>query len=167
MKSRHDKVNKQLANALAKVPDLKIREVGHPKHNSTQNPHRAADIRLEYAGTTYMIDVTIASVATDARVRNDKTHLVPGAAANNAYKDKLAKYNKDLSPSYVFLPFAIETGGRIHPKACEFLDSIARESALHHRAIQATYRTVARCLMYQQTWMLKKYADEYFRHNTV
>ena len=160
---RHNRLAKDLARSLEKVPELDILQVGHPRHESRNNPERAADIKLVHAGVQYMLDVVVTGVATKNKVRNHRTHLKPGAAAHKAYRDKLDKYKNDVSTNYIFVPFAVETGGRIHPDSCAFLDNIAREGPDERRAIQATYRAISRSLMFRQTWMMKKYVEEYHR----
>ena len=54
----------------------------------------------------------------------------PGVAADDAYKNKLAKYKGLwLIPNGEFVPLAMETGGRMHPEFREFLRRYAMVKA--------------------------------------
>ena len=117
-----------------------------------------------YDGVQCMLDCCVTAAATPAKVKTIRTHLIPGAAAMQACQMKLQKYKHDMDPSsFVFIPFAVESGGRIHPGACKFLDAIGKKGPVERSAIRAAYRSIQRALMYKQTDQLVRFLQEYHR----
>ena len=80
-----------------------------------------------------MIDVMITSPATAHKVTESQTHMKPGRAAQLGYNAKIHKIADADETKFTILPFIIKTGGRIHEKVFEWLDSIAENGSIHAR----------------------------------
>ena len=70
----------------------------------------------------WLLDVTVSNVGKAEMVLRHNSHKVPGAVAEAASKRKQDKY-ADVEN---FVPFAIETGGRICVAGSEFVDFITK-----------------------------------------
>ena len=68
----------------------------------------------------WLLDVTVSNVGKAGMVVRHNSHKVPGAVAEAASKHKQDKY-ADVEN---FVPFAIETGGRICVAGSAFVDFI-------------------------------------------
>ena len=96
--------------------------------------------------------------ATKSKVETNQTDEVPGRAAQLGYNMKMAKYSKVDQSTFTVLPFVIETGGRIHHKACEWLDAIAEDGNLATRiAVKNIYKNITRKLQFLQADMLWRF----------
>ena len=68
--------------------------------------------------------------------------------------------------TFKVLPFLIKTGGRIHHKACEWLDAIAEGGDLATRlAVKNIYKTIANQLQFLQAYMLWTYNQKHIKPN--
>ena len=68
--------------------------------------------------------------------------------------------------TFKVLPFLIKTGGRIHHKACEWLDAIAEGGDLATRlAVKNIYKTIANQLQFLQAYMLCTYNQKQIKPN--
>ena len=114
-------------------------------------------------GQTVMIDVMITNPATSTKVDTDQSHLKPGITATRAYNVKLSKYKDIHHDEFIVLPFIIETGGRIHKAACNWIDSLVQEdddNNITRRLIKSTYRKITSTLMFKQGAMLHRYLEQ-------
>jgi hypothetical protein len=93
-----------------------------------------ADLKIEYQGRLWYVDVQVTSPATHTQVQRRRTHETQGAAAEAAYQKKLSKYARALDARRGrggrvlsvrnFQPFIVETGGLIHPLTVAWLDEL-------------------------------------------
>ena len=133
------------------------------KSTQNQNTNKRADLKVEVRGHTVMIDVMVTNPATSTKINTQQSHLKPGITAARAYNVKLSKYKDVQQSEFRFLPFIIETGGRIHKAACNWLDSLIQEdddNNITRRLIKSTYRRITSTLMFKQGAMLHRYLEQ-------
>ena len=109
---------------------------------------------------TTLIDVIITGPATMNKVTQHSTHLIPGQAAQLGYNGKKSKWRLAgiEETEFKLLPFVIETGGRIHKAACQWLDAIAKGGDMGTcLAVKQVYKAIARQLNFMQADMLHQY----------
>jgi len=96
-------------------------------HARTAERPRADILVLDHDGKATALDLVITHPNVTS-VRHGNAGAVPGKAAQSAYDSKQTKYAQqfDLATGASFVPFAIETGGRLHPKAREALVKFVR-----------------------------------------
>lgn len=105
-----------------------------------------------------MVDVMVTCPATRSKVETNQTDEVQGRAAQLGFNNKTAKYHDVDQSAFTVLPFVIETGVRIHHKACEWLDAFAEGGNLATRlAVKNIYKTIARKLQFLQADMIWRY----------
>ena len=111
-------------------------------------------------GKVTMVDIMITGPATSCKVNTHETHLYPGRAAQLGFTVKKSKWrNAGIEETeFKLLPFVIETGGRIHKAACQWLDAIAKGGDMGTcLAVKQVYKTIARQLNFMQADMLHQY----------
>ena len=111
-------------------------------------------------GKVTMVDIMITGPATSFKVKTHETHLYPGRAAQLGFTGKKSKWrNADIEETeFKLLPFVIETGGRIHKAACQWLDGIAKGGDMSTcLAVKQVYKAIARQLNFMQADMLHQY----------
>ena len=116
---RHDAIAVAIAGALNRIEGIRASAVTQPRvDGSTQ---RRSDVRIcRSDGMQWLLDVTVTNVGLAGMVLRHNSHKVPGAVAEAASKRKQDKY-KDVEN---FVPFALETGGRICLAGSTFVDRI-------------------------------------------
>ena len=161
---RHDKVYDNLRDVLAKAG---ISTTDEPPFQEMQNAlgegeeglHRADILAILPGGRSVMIDVTIVHPLGSKRV-SSAWHTF-GAAAKWAEKRKWEKWQGFVDkPQYEFVPFAVETYGRLGPQASAFLKEIGEIAASSGRVSKSrfmmnAYRSLSCAL---QTWNSSLYA---------
>jgi hypothetical protein len=84
--------------------------------NASEN---RADIHAVYMGKAVLIDTVVTHPTTR---RNNNAAVTPGVAADRSNKIKELQYNTKFDiPVGSLVPFAVETGGRWHPTARDFV----------------------------------------------
>ena len=58
-----------------------------------------------------------------------RRRLTPGAAGRAKDNDKIRRYRRNDTNAYDFIPFAVESFGRLSPKAMERLNTLATAAA--------------------------------------
>ena len=126
---RHNEVRDVLWHTLQSVEGMTCKTEQPMKPGSEHK----ADLMVKYGGKKWLVDVVVTCPATAAQVTRG-AHLQPGVAADKAYRRKIAKYapilgnvvHRDDGPNDIpgFQPFAVETGGRIHQRSVEWLDTL-------------------------------------------
>jgi hypothetical protein len=120
---------------------------------------RCADIKVHMDGTTWLVDVGEACPSRP-RLLATGTDWTPGRAAA-VYNDiKVEKYRGQSN----FVPFIVETGGRINAAWLEFFDNVSGalegDTARVRAARRATLHGVAAALVRQQGYMLAQIVAE-------
>ena len=125
--------------------------------------HRA-DLVVRQGHQQWFVDVTVTCPATAAQVAND-AHVKHSVAAAASYQRKLVKYAPVLgvvrpagSTADIpgFVPFVIETGGRVYQRSVQWLDQLLRDSpAVLRRCYTLLMTTLAR----HQGAMMAKYLN--------
>ena len=116
-----------------------------------------ADIRVTKGGTQWLLDVGVVCPATARYVTSKKTHKTPGAAAEDLHKRKATKYAGVPN----FVPFAIETGGRLSSGARDFVDNLIDEREPGNRGkTHKVFKELSRRLVLQQLFMLTHIVTE-------
>jgi len=97
-------------------------------------------------------------VATENNVRAHRTHLKPGAGAKAYEAQKVSKYRQ----VHQFVPFIIETGGRIADTARDFIDNtlLPGASQENKRARSKLYKGIVCNLERIQRWMMVKILED-------
>jgi hypothetical protein len=121
---------------------------------------RRGDIKVIKSGTSWILDVGIICPGSQRLVSKD-TDIIPGKAAA-LYEDKKTKTYSDQAN---FVPFIVETGGRINAAGLQFLSRILPLEAegtagLTRRHGRAALRGISRALALQQGYMLAQIAEE-------
>lgn len=168
-KRRHDKIAKIIAQKLDAICGITATD-NEPSLSTLTKPNNLrADIQVQRnGGVTTMIDVMITNPATRHKVTAFETHIVTARAAqigyNNVKKHKMAGVDE---AEFKTLPFIIETGGRIHYKACEWLDAIADNGSIYARmVVRNIYKAIAHQLNFVQADMLHQYHKKHNWSNT-
>ena len=142
---RHNEVAQQLMWVLKQVEGMDVRV----EEKMTAASEHKADLSIRFQGELRFVDVQVTCPATHAQVGRN-AHLVPGTAADKAYRRKLFRYaqvllganhSPDNSVESVtgFQPFILETGGLIHPKSVKWLDQLLAD---HPKVLRKCYRVV-------------------------
>ena len=160
-KKRHDKLVKVLAQKLNNINGVTATFKPEPDlSTTTKKTQLRGDIKVEMNGKVTMVDIMITGPATSFKVKTHETHLYPGRAAQLGFTGKKSKWrNADIEETeFKLLPFVIETGGRIHKAACQWLDAIAKGGDMGTcLAVKQVYKAIARQLNFMQADMLHQY----------
>ena len=81
--------------------------------------HRRGDIKVHKGGTTWILDVGVVCPGTQRYFDKDSDRVL-GRAAETYASVKSTKYADQPN----FVPFIVETGGRVNSKARDFLDTL-------------------------------------------
>ncbi len=158
---RHNWVRNALAAPLNRMPG--VQAVLEPTVTTRRAPgdQRRGDIKVIKSGTSWILDVGIICPGSQ-RLVSKGTDVIPGKAAFAAlYEDKKTKTYSDQAN---FVPFIVETGGRINAAGLPFLSRILPLEAegtagLTRRHGRAGLRGISRALALQQGYVLAKIAD--------
>ena len=157
---RHNWVRNALAASLNRMPG--VQAVLEPMVTTRRAPgdQRRGDIKVIKSGTSWILDVGIICPGSQ-RLVSKGTDIIPGKAAA-LYEDKKTKTYSDQAN---FVPFIVETGGRINAAGLQFLSRILPLEAegtagLTRRHGRAALRGISRALALQQGYMLAQIAEE-------
>ena len=158
---RHQEVCKVLAAELSALSGVQVSEEPRIGRESGMR----ADLKISRDGKRWYLDVGITNAGTLANV-NRGAHEKCAVAADVYFDAKIDKYasvlggvkTDGLGRKYVdgFIPFVVETGGRIAPRSVEWLDKLTADSPGVRRAC---YRRISNVLSRTQGPMLSKYKD--------
>ena len=152
---RHDAIRDRLIATFNRIDGLAAtREpnVGDPAH-----PQRRADICVTKNGTKWMLDVGVVCPATHSMVSGKATDKYPGRAAQIYAAKKKQTYVHVQN----FVPFVVETGGRLHKDAtdfvCRIIDDGVEDYKMERRRV---FQCVAQALERQHAYMLSQLVKE-------
>jgi hypothetical protein len=105
-----------------------------------RGPERRGDIKVSKHGNTWILDVGVVCPGTQRHV-DQGSGTTPGLAAETYAAVKAAKYADQDN----FVPFILETGGRVNKAARDWLDALtAPEPGEQARASRCPARTTTR-----------------------
>ena len=157
---RHDKIRDRLVYYLNLVEGVVATK--EPYIHDPAHPMRRGDIRVAWQGRITILDIGITCPATASHVKRG-SHKIPGIAAKQYHATKLKKYAD--SPTH-FVPFIIETGGRLHDVARDFIDDIVDEKVDGQRGMKTRiFKGIADALHFSQSYMLAAHIEELSKHN--
>ena len=138
---RHDNVRDALARSLRAMPGVSAWL--EPNLGDEEHMFRRADVKVQHAGTMWLVDVMVVNPATEWRVDRAHSATKPGAAASRGFRQKRGKYRelRNGMPSNVVV-FVVETGGRFHGDAVSFVELMAERCA-QEQASQGTVQASA------------------------
>jgi len=117
---RHDKIAKLLGRKVVKL--FHGAQISfEPMVN--RGSDKRGDILITTGGKQIILDVMVTCPAAPSMVQTHNSHRIPGAAAVRAVKIKNRKYGRSVPEHTEFVPFVIETGGRLAKTTCVWLDS--------------------------------------------
>ena len=152
---RHDNIRDAMIRTFNKVKGVSATE--EPNVADPAHPQRRADIRVRKGGNIWLLDVGITCPATTRSVTTLKTHLKPGAAGEAYHAKKAIKY----AATDRYVPFIIETGGRLHDVARDFIDELVDEGEQENRgAKRRIFRTITGTLERIQRYMMARIVTE-------
>ena len=174
---RHDYIRDALCRALDRITGVRTTREPRVENPQGGGDQRRGDIRVHKDGTTWVVDIGVVCPGT-AQYVGKGAATVPGKAAS-VYEDvKVAKYIDQSN----FVPFIVETGGRVGVAGRRFLDTlvgglVSDEGAAPDNAAgtatarldaarraqerkQAALRAVVWALVRQQGYMLERIVDE-------
>jgi len=158
---RHDRIAKIVQRQIVK---LYHNATASPEPMINQSSEKRGDIRITAGGKQIILDVMVTCPAAPSMVSRHNSHLIPGAAAVHGVKKKNDKYLPELPPGTEFVPFVIETGGRLATTTYEWLDSFwkdvteERARKLRQAAVRSLCVDVQRQLFMSNANMLYKFA---------
>ena len=167
MTYRHDGIRDALWTALQRIPG--VQATREPRVTTLEGPEdqRRVDIKVHMDGTTWLVDVGVICPGTP-RLLAAGAAVIPGRAAAVYSVIKEAKYRDQSN----FVPFIVETGGRINAAGLEFFDKVsgaleggtarvrAARRAARCAARRAALYEVAASLVKQQGYMLAQIVAE-------
>jgi hypothetical protein len=150
---RHNWVRNALAASLNRMPG--VQAVLEPMAMTRRAPgdQRHGDIKVIKSGTSWILDVGIICPGAQ-RLVSKGADTIPGTAA--ALYD--GKKTKTYSDQANFVPFIVETGGRINAAGLQFLSRILPLAA--EGTGRAALRGISRALALQHGYMLAQIAEE-------
>ena len=162
--NRHDAVYEHMMNGLNKVEGVTATPEPHVGGPGSQ---RRGDIRVTKDGTTYIVDVGITCPATAKMVSAHKTLRRPGAAASAYTKRKESSYrllalnHQNGQNPFTFVPFIVETGGRLNDEGRDFIDKIVDEAEPANKGLRKhMFKTIGDTLCRHHAYMLSRLAVE-------
>ena len=156
---RHDGIRDALWTALRRIPG--VQATREPRVTTLDGPEdqRRADIMVCMGGTTWLVDVGVVCPGTPRLIAKG-ADVTPGRAAAVYSTIKEAKYGDQNN----FVPFIVETGGRINAAGLEFFDKVSgaleADTARVRAARRAALCGVAASLVKQQGYMLAQIVIE-------
>jgi hypothetical protein len=151
---RHDMVRDKLVEHFNRMDGISAITI-EPNIGTPHQPGLRADIRLTHAGTVHMLDVSVTCPAAPSA--NSNAFKVAGIAARKRYADKIKKY---AGCRFGIQPIVLETGGRIHPESCKFIDRICGNPF----AASKLYKDIVSRLVRYQSYMIAKRLTELTPH---
>ena len=119
---RHDQIAKAVSYALGKIfGSSKIKL--EPRINDTTQRRGDLLITTMYGATKTILDVLVTCPAAPSNISKHNTKRAPGAAAEAGVRTKQRKYARDIPTGTRFVPFVIETGGRLAKATVDWLDN--------------------------------------------
>ena len=116
---RHDYIRDALCRALDRITGVRTTREPRVENPQGGGDQRRGDIRVHKDGTTWVVDIGVVCPGT-AQYVGKGAATVPGKAAS-VYEDvKVAKYIDQSN----FVPFIVETGGRVGVAGRRFLDTL-------------------------------------------
>ena len=156
---RHDSIRDALWNALKRIPGVQATLEPRVTTPLGSGDQRRADIKVHLGGTTWLVDVGVVCPGTP-RLLVAGTAETPGRAAALYSSIKAAKYRDQSN----FVPFIVETGGRINAAGLEFFDTVSGALESDVAPVRAARRAalygVANALIRQQGYMLAQIVAE-------
>jgi hypothetical protein len=119
---RHDSIRDRLATVLGRVSGTVEPRVLQPQDGADQ---RRGDIKVSKHGNTWILDGGVVCPGTQRYV-DQGSGTTPGLAAEAYAAVKVAKYADQDN----FIPFILETGGRVNKAARDWLDALSQASKL-------------------------------------
>ena len=116
---RHDYIRDALCQALERIPGVRATREPRVENPQGGGDQRRGDIRVHKDGTTWVVDVGVVCPGT-ARYVGEGAATVPGTAAAVYEGAKFDKYSDQPN----FVPFIVETGGRVGGAGRRFLDTL-------------------------------------------
>ena len=116
---RHDYIRDALCQALERIPGVRATREPRVENPQDGGDQRRGDIRVHKDGTTWVVDVGVVCPGT-ARYVGEGAATVPGTAAAVYEGAKFDKYSDQPN----FVPFIVETGGRVGVAGRRFLDTL-------------------------------------------
>ena len=120
--ARHDDIKLLLANSLRTLPDVTgVRLEPHMPNASCRG-----DILITWRGSMKVVDVSVTCPSRETLVRSGTIRA--GTASEQREKEKFRKYTQPPNgiTETAFVPFVVETGGRIGKKGTAFLRKFER-----------------------------------------
>ena len=158
VKRRHDAILNELYNRLHGIGGIVVHKT--PRVNPTSE--HQADLSVSSGAHKWFVDIQVTCPATSFQVSRD-AHLYHSVAAERSSHRKKQKYAKLLGQEYRkgtqvpgFVPFVVETGGRILAESRAWLDALLKE---HDDTRRKTYRNIHRIMVHRQASMLARYLD--------
>ncbi len=160
---RHNWVRNALAASLNRMPG--VQAVLEPMVTTRRAPRdqRRGDIKVIKSGTSWILDVGIICPGSE-RLVSKGTDTIPGKAAALGDGKKTKTYSNQAN----FVPFIVETGGRINAAGLHFLSRILPLEAegtagLPRRHGRAALRGISRALALQQGYHAHRLPRRYMR----
>jgi hypothetical protein len=172
---RHDNMRDALCRELRRFPQVQATIEPRMENPQGAADQRRGDIKVHKDGTTWVLDVGVVCPGT-RRHTNAGADTTPGVAAEEYSATKSARY----ADQHNFVPFIVETGGRVNYAGIQFLDVLSGVAglanaapvlvdgrpprfgavALAHRRKRAALSGVLRELTLQQGFMLAQIVEE-------
>ena len=158
---RHADICRAIEMELSRLQDVQVYSEPYIDRRSGMR----SDLKIVRHGKCWFVDVGVTNAGTPANV-NRGAHKECAVAAKVYFDAKLDKYAPKLGGikrdsqrrKYVdgFMPFIIETGGRMDPRSVEWLDKLLADAPAVRRAC---YRSVSNVLCRAHGKMLSKYKE--------
>ena len=154
---RHDQVRDALARALNRISNVRATKEPRVQQQRGANDQRRGDIKVSKGGTTWVLDVGVVCPGTAHYVAAG-AHEKPGTAAKAYYTTKMHKYSDQPN----FIPFIVETGGRINDEARAWVEQLfdAQEEPADRGHKVKVFRDVSRVLVKIQGYMMAQIVEE-------
>ena len=150
-----------IVDELSMLSGMRVDEQPRIGPESAKRP----DLRITRDEKCWYLDVGVTNAGTLANMRRG-AHLKCAIAADGYFDAKVDKYaplmegvkRDELGRKYAngFIPFVVETGGRIAPRSVEWLDKLTADNP---RVRRACYRKISNALCRAQGPMLSKYKE--------
>jgi len=147
--NRHDNIRDLIIKILRRWGKRNIDVRAEPSV-PRDGRHLRADIAVTFNSVITYVDVGITCPATRAQVRGG-SHKEPGKALEKSEKVKLQKYDH-LKPNFV--PFILETGGRLNERARTFVEELASKCGVGAAGARVLYQQVSDRLALDQIRMM-------------
>ena len=128
--TRHDNIRNSLRTALAKIPGVQATLEPRVENPTDAADHRRGDIKVHWSGSTWLLDVGVVCPGVQ-RFVDAGADTTPGTAAARYEQTKKDRYSDQPN----FVPFIVETGGRVGDAGLQFLDLLA--GVKHEKAVAA------------------------------